>query len=250
MTCYSRIILLIRFLGRGVGLNKMNEQPLITGKREVLEQHGAGLFAGMIRTSLSERNRAVVAVPGGRSVGGVLHLLGKEQLDWTRVHFFMVDERLVPISHPESNFGLVAAALEPFVPRRNLHSYRHSPGDRSAALAAYNSELRRFGGQFDAVLLSGGEDGHIASLFPEHATMHSDEALFLLTDSAPKPPPGRMSASKKLIGSSRAAVLLFFGSAKLNALRTFMDEAVPVDRCPAKIVATIPLCYVLTDQPT
>ncbi len=226
----------------------MDDQALITGEREVLEQQGAGLLADMIRTSLSERNRAVVALPGGRSVGGVLQRLEGEQLDWTRVHFFMVDERLVPISHPESNFGLVSAALLPFVPRQNLHPYHHSHADQLTALAAYNSELRRFGGLFDAVLLSGGEDGHIASLFPEHATIYSDEALFLLTDSAPKPPPGRMSASKKLITSSRAAVLLFFGSAKLNALRSFLDEAVPVDRCPAKIVNNLPLRYVLTDQ--
>jgi 6-phosphogluconolactonase len=227
----------------------MNDHTLITDKQEVLEKKGAGLLAAMIRTSLSETNRAIVGVPGGRSVGGVLRRLEQERLDWSRVQFFMVDERLVPISHPESNFGLVASALEPFVARHNLHPYRHNPGDQMAPLTAYGRQLHGFGGRFDAVLLSGGEDGHIASLFPEHATIYSDEALFLLTDSAPKPPPGRMSASKKLIGSSRAGVLLFFGSAKLNALRSFLDETVPLDRCPAKIVNNLPLRYVLTDQP-
>lgn len=228
----------------------MKDQTLITGDRQILEKKGAGLLAGMIRTSLAKRNRAVVAVPGGRSVSGVLQHLEDEQLDWARVHFFMVDERLVPITDPESNFGLVAAVLESFVPLENLHPYLHTPEDPAAAIAAYGSELREAGGLFDAVLLSSGEDGHIASLFPDHPTIYDDEDMFLLTDSAPKPPPERMTASRRLIGSSRAAVLLFLGSAKLNALRTFMDEAVPVEQCPARIIDNLPLRYVLTDQPT
>lgn len=217
-------------------------------RRESLEKKAAEILAEALRQSMAERNQAVLAVPGGRSVGAVLDKLVDKQLDWSRIHVFMVDERLVEAGHPESNFELVRSCLGLSVPQKNLHPFPLSMGDHEAARNTYNLELKRYGGRFDAVLLSSGEDGHIASLFPEHETILSDEPLFLLTDSAPKPPPGRMSASKRLIGASHAGIVLFFGTDKKDALHSFLDESIPVSRCPAKIINSLPHSNVLTDQ--
>jgi len=226
----------------------MRESMMIEDRRAILEKKAAEILAEALRQSMAERNQAVLAVPGGRSVGAVLDNLVDEQLDWSRIHVFMVDERLLEAGHPESNFELVRSCLGLSVPQQNLHPFPLTMVDREAARTTYNLELKRYSGGFDAVLLSSGEDGHIASLFPEHETIHSDETMFLLTDSAPKPPPGRMSASKRLISMSHTGVVLFFGTDKKDALRSFLDESISVSGCPAKIIDSLPHSYVLTDQ--
>lgn len=225
----------------------MGDVQVLTDQREVLERKAAEILAEAIKRSVSEKNQAVIAVPGGRSVGAVLERLVREAIDWTRVHIFMVDERLVEPGHPASNFELVRSCLAPWVPEPSLHPFPLGRADHDAAGDAYSRELKSHGGRFDAVLLSAGEDGHVASLFPEHHTIFSDAPLFLTTDSAPKPPPGRMSASSRLIGSSRDGVVLFFGTEKEDALRLFLDESVTVAQCPAKIINTLPRAHVLTD---
>jgi len=228
----------------------MSDSRIIKDQRNRLEKKAVEILTGAVRRSISERNRAVVGVPGGRSVGAVLEKLelGSESIDWSLVHFFMVDERLVEAGHPESNFELVRACLEPFVPGKSLHPFPHAHTDHEAARLTYNQELEHHGGRFDVVLLSSGEDGHIASLFPAHETFLSEEPMFLLTDSAPKPPPARMSASKRLISMSHTGIILFFGNDKKDALRMFLDESIPMSRCPAKIINNLSHSLVLTDQ--
>jgi 6-phosphogluconolactonase len=225
----------------------MHDSLIIREPREALEKKAAEILAKAIRQSISKKNQAVLAVPGGRSVGAVMKRLETELIDWSRVHVFMVDERLVATGHPESNFELAKSCLAPFVPELNLHPFPLSLADHEAACDAYSSELTSYGGRFDAVLLSAGEDGHIASLFPFHQTIQSDAPMFLTTNSAPKPPPGRMSASRRLIGSSRLGIVLFFGEGKKDALNLFLDESISMVQCPAKIIDRLPVAYVLTD---
>lgn len=52
----------------------------------------------------------VIAVPGGRSVVEVYNHLRSCALPWDRIHMFLLDERLVPIDHPESNYKLIRQA--------------------------------------------------------------------------------------------------------------------------------------------
>lgn len=220
---------------------------IIKGERAVLEKKAARILAESIQQTLDERNQVFCAVPGGRSVANVLRQLEQESIDWSKVHFFMVDERLVPLDHPESNFRFVASCIESFADKNNLHPFPQNLSDSNAALNSYNRLLQDYGGHFDLVLLSSGEDGHIASIFPDHETVSSDDPLYILTGNAPKPPPGRVTASIKLIRSSQIALLLFFGTEKQHAFTMYLDEQVPLHRCPAKVVTMIPKHYVFTD---
>lgn len=220
---------------------------IIKGEREVLEKKAAWILAESIQEISDQQNHVVLGVPGGRSVSAILKKLAFEPVDWQKVHFFMVDERLVSLDHADSNFKVVASSVDSFVERANLHPFIHNPSNSESALNSYKQLLRKYGGQFDIVLLSSGEDGHIASLFPDHETFANKEELFILTKSAPKPPPARMSASKRLITSSRVALLLFFGAQKQNAFTAYINDQVPTTRCPAKIVKTIQQHYILTD---
>ena len=221
---------------------------IIKGNRQELEQRAASLLAKAINETLSRQSQLCFAVVGGRSVGAVLELLGREQAEWERVHLFMADERLVRPDHPDSNYRLVHSHVATYIPPDNLHPFICKAGEEQASLAGYRQELENLGGRLDVLLLSSGEDGHIASLFPEHETIDNRDDFFLTTSSAPKPPPRRMSASPKLVSTASTAILLFFGADKQQAFSTFMDDSVPLRRCPAKIVRTIDNHFILTDS--
>ena len=221
---------------------------IIKGPRPELEQQAASLLAKGINQALASHSLATLAVVGGRSVSAVLDLLAGEQVDWQRVHLFMADERLVEPDHPESNYRLVSSHVSSYMAPTNLHPFIFTPGQERAALASYRQKLEHLRGGLDVVLLSSGEDGHIASLFPEHATIDSQDEYFITTDSAPKPPPQRMSASPRLLSRASTAVLMFFGASKKEAFKRCIDDTVSIRKCPARIVRTVDNHYILADS--
>lgn len=175
----------------------------------------------------------VFAVCGGRSVEGIFAALAaRTDLHWPSIHLFLVDERVVAADHPDSNQRQVQAALvEPLfqragLPAASLHGFdlpqRPAMADAAAAAEACNGALLALGGRFDAVLLSAGEDGHVASLFPGHRSIDDPSAGYIAFDDSPKPPPGRISASRRLLMGARSAALVFAGEAKRAALSAFI----------------------------
>jgi len=221
---------------------------IIQGSAEHLAEKAASILAQAIRQCLTAKNAAVLAVPGGRSVAAIFASLRQQEVPWGRLHIFLLDERLVPADHEDSNFRLVREHLATVSPAEMLHPFRYHPEDPQKGVAEYTAELQRYGGRFDIILASSGEDGHIASLFPRHPSIRNPAGTFILVNDAPKPPPARMSASRALIGQADTGVVLFLGSTKAQALRNALDARVAVDDCPAKIVMELQHCTVLTDQ--
>ena len=83
-------------------------KTLVCNKKEDCEKQAAGVIADSIIELLKKQNTVVLAVPGGRSVAGIFELLKVEDsIEWSKVHIFIVDERLVSFDDEESNFKLV-----------------------------------------------------------------------------------------------------------------------------------------------
>jgi 6-phosphogluconolactonase len=221
---------------------------IIQGSREQLAEKTAYVLYKAIEGILKKKEYAVVGIPGGRSVGSVLELLSGFSVPWKRIQMFMLDERLVPIDHPESNYKLVRQHMGPSVPDDMIHPFIFNSDAPEQSVKAYDEELQRFGGYFDVVLASSGEDGHIASLFPNHHSVERPKSDYFLMDDSPKPPSGRMSASFELIRQAECGIILFIGSEKKNALRNFFNIHLSLMECPAKIMTKLPQYYVLTDQ--
>lgn len=185
-----------------------------------------------------KQDRIVVALPGGRSIVPFLGKLKNEKLPWEKMHFFMVDERLVPIQDKDSNFRHVSeiflsdliakGRLSPF----NLHPYNYKKG-----IVEYEAELKSMGGKFDIIIFGVGEDGHIGGLFPNY-TINDDSDFFIEFHDSPKPPKDRMSASRKLVLRAKLAVLLFVGDKKA-AYERFLDDETSYVECPAKLMKQI-----------
>jgi 6-phosphogluconolactonase len=93
--------------------------------------------------------------------------------------------------------------------------------------------------RLDLVLLGMGEDGHVASLFPNAGPeILNCAAPFLAVGNSPKPPPTRISLSYQAIADARQVWALVSGAAKADALRETL-----------KPEGTTPLARVIRSRP-
>ncbi|NQU17826.1 MAG: 6-phosphogluconolactonase [Candidatus Saganbacteria bacterium] len=204
---------------------------------QTIEKDAAKIITDSISSLLNEQPRVVFGIVGGRSVAAVFKNLKEKDIPWSKIHIFMIDERMVPLDSPDSNYKQAKEVLG----LENIHPFRFEKG-----ISAYEEELKRYGGGFDIALLSAGEDGHVAGLFPNQSVLDDSEYFVEFHDS-PKPPLDRMSASRKLLQRSKIALLMFMGEGKRVAFEKFNDPAVDYKNCPAKLVQSISQSFVFTD---
>ena len=219
-----------------------------------MAQAAVNALTQQIGKTLEEKELCVLAVPGGRSVVPIFALLADERrIPWKKVHVFIVDERLVPLTDPESNGKLVREGFVDALIKAgqmqegNFHPFIYRPEAKDKGADVYWKELQRFGGAYDVILLSSGEDGHVGGLYPGHHSVKDDAEGYIWMSDSPKPPPQRMSSSRRLMLRSSRGVLLFMGEAKRDSFKRFLDPSVEVPACPAKIASMLPEAVVITD---
>lgn len=234
----------------------MATKTIFNANLDQLFRQSAGQFFDAVRTLGG--GQIVVALPGGRSVVGFLRgiLENSAQLaasDWARLKFFIVDERLVPHDHADSNYKLlnelffIPAAAGGLISSDQVHPFFPLSDRTDWGVSEYRKTLAANGGKFNIVVLGVGEDAHVAALFPQHHSLSNPSPDFITMSDSPKPPPGRMSASRALIENADVAFGLFVGEGKRDALKRFRDLQCSIQDCPAKILDSLPLAYVVTD---
>jgi 6-phosphogluconolactonase len=122
----------------------------------------------------------------------------------------------VPPGDPERNDAPTLAAWRAGgeLPA-HVHPMPAEQADLDAAASAYARTLRDAtdGGPLDACLIGMGEDGHCASLFPNHPGLRELADVFAVSDS-PKPPPRRLTLSLPVLHRARLRLVLVLGAAK------------------------------------
>ena len=76
----------------------------------------------------------------------------------------------------------------------------------------------------DLVLLGIGEDGHVASLFPERASLEVTDRTVIVERDSPKPPPTRLTLSLPLLARGREVVIAAFGAGKAEPLHAVVHD--------------------------
>lgn len=127
-----------------------------------------------LEETLKTKPFATFAISGGSTPKLLFSRLAKADFDWSRVHFFWVDERCVPPDDDQSNFKLANESL--FIPAEVKHANIHRIlGELTPEEGAihYIEEISKFFGletgqlpEFDLIHRGMGPDGHTASLFP------------------------------------------------------------------------------------
>jgi 6-phosphogluconolactonase len=153
-------------------------------------------------------------------------LLGGEALT---LHIWFSDERFTSVSDEERTDSKLIAAFEKCASAKELTINFHrvsSPENSSLSEAAdsYARELEETLGQahFDAAILSMGEDGHIASLFPGLPTTAHATKSAVAVDNSPKPPAERVSISVDRLARANAIYIFALGEGKREALVDFV----------------------------
>lgn len=201
-----------------------------------------------------------VALSGGRIARRLLAAaarLGRDRhTDWSRCHFFWGDERGVPPDHPESNFR---AAREEFldpagIAAGQIHRIAGELPPPEAARQA-REELRRHAPAnpaglpiLDLVFLGLGEDGHVASLFPDTPDALANSAEIYVPVIGPKPPPRRLSLTYPVLAAARAVWVAASGPGKEQALQTSLAATGTTPL--AHLLRQRPETWIFTDLPT
>lgn len=210
-------------------------------------------MADEIQDVSRRKDRILVAVCGGRSVAEIFRrLLQIPEFPTEKLHIFMADERVVAVNHPDWNGALIEEEwIKPMVERHHLARSQWHPFIPDETLpdfgaASYTAELLSAGPRLDLVLLSMGEDGHVASLFPGHGH-GSDRIGYLPVTDSPKPPPRRISLSAQGVMSAGCSILLATGAAKNEAFQRFQKPG-SEKACPARYALSATRSHVFVDQ--
>lgn len=127
-----------------------------------------------------------MALSGGASPTVLFDMWANEFAEltpWEKIHFYWVDERCVPASSLESNYGMAKRLLfDPVgVDESHIHpiignNEPHEEAKRYSELVKTELPLENGVPVFDFVWLGIGDDGHVSSIFPgQEELLHVSE---------------------------------------------------------------------------
>ncbi len=185
---------------------------------EALANAAADRIARLAQQGLAQRDMFRLALCGGRTPRRCYVQLRQRALDWSRIEVYFSDERCLPRDDPDRNDVMAYDALLGHVPipPAQIHAIPAELGPAEAARAY--ARVVAPGLPFDLVLLGMGEDGHTASLFPDHPALGSKATVVPILD-APKPPALRVSLGLDVLNAARHKLFLVTGAGKHEALQ-------------------------------
>lgn len=178
------------------------------------ELHAAAARTILQRVAAGARS---IALSGGSTPKPLYALLGQsEELRALPIIWVVVDERYVPIEHPESNAGMIEKTLfaEGMVPGHRFLRFRTELNDPAATARAFDDEWRALGlTELDLVVLGIGDDGHTASLFPGTEVLQVEDriasAVFV-----PRLDAWRVTITKPVIRAAKLRMVVATGATK------------------------------------
>jgi 6-phosphogluconolactonase len=224
----------------------------------------ADWIVNRIADTLEKQDRFTIALSGG-STPKVLHKIlaaspYKEKINWTKLHVFWGDERVVPFEDDRNNAKMAYDTLldKVPVPASQIHVMRTDiPPEQSAA--EYEKILRQYfplvidpaghsplttgpssltthsspATSFDLVLLGMGDDGHTLSLFPGTEVVHEEKvwatAFYLKAQDM-----YRITLTKTIVNKAARVAFLTTGSGKAHALKEVLQGTYNPDLYPSQ----------------
>lgn len=194
--------------------------------------------------AVGTRGRCLIALSGGRTPERAYELWStefREQMPWTKTHFFWGDERFVPAEDAKNNYRMTRESLFKHIPTppENIHPIGTNFPTADESARAYEKVLRGFfpeaGPSFDVMFLGVGDEGHTASLFPDSPALH-EEKRWVVGVTAPVEPSVRISLTFPILRRARATYFLLAGAGKQGIVATLRRDAnagmqkLPVER--------------------
>jgi 6-phosphogluconolactonase len=182
--------------------------------------------------AISKRGKFLIVLAGGNTPRAVYRLLRDLPLDWTKWHIYHGDERCLPLAHEDRNSLMVEQVWLDYIniPTNQVHDIPAELGPIEGA-KSYAQTLKN-ASTFDMVLLGLGEDGHTASLFPNHEVDNSADAVPVFN--SPKPPSERVTISQRRLNNSREVIFIVTGAGKQVAVDNWRNGV----KIPATLISS------------
>ncbi|HEX5229845.1 MAG TPA: 6-phosphogluconolactonase [Bryobacteraceae bacterium] len=217
-------------------------QPFVFENAQGASEACAGKILELLGQALATQPRASLAISGGSTPKLMFAVMAKANFDWSRVHLFWVDERVVPPTDSQSNYRL---AKEHFIdpshfPLQNVHRVEGELPAKEAA-KRYEDDIRGFFGsvpgaipQFDVVHRGIGPDAHTASLFPGEPAI-DDHKNLVAAVYVEKFQQWRVTLLPAVLEAARNTLMLAAGDDKAEPLKEVMRGAYDPKKYPAQI---------------
>ena len=183
-----------------------------------------------------------LAIPGGRMPIPIFNSLkdrykNNDDLDWTKFNIFWIDDRFVPHDHNDSNYKLFIDHFAQDAKDVNCFPIPYSD-DIDECAASYEKIIfenvdidANNMPRFDLVLIGIGDDGHIASLFPNSKELQYKGDKRILTVLDPPFPHKRITFSLDVLNASKERIIGLKGSRKIeifNEINSNIDNNYPM----------------------
>lgn len=171
----------------------------------------------ILSKALVKNGAAVMAVPGGSTPIPLFQELAKKKFNWEKVTFLLTDERWVDNSHTESNENLLRTHFLD-TSGANFIPLKSKADSAKEGQKATEKRLEQIPFPTDICLLGMGEDGHIASLFPDapelNQALDTNSKQRCIAVSPPSTPQERLSLTLSALLNTNQIILLIKGDKK------------------------------------
>jgi 6-phosphogluconolactonase len=203
-------------------------------------------FVGQLLVDASKTEDLVyIALSGGTTPQVIFDVLAEEfrlKVNWHKFRFYWVDERCVPPSHPDSNFGMTQhhlfSKLDISTHQINRVMGELPPADaleQYIRLIETTVPLTDGIPQFHLTFLGMGDDGHTASIFPHQIELwNSSQCCELATH--PVTQQKRVTLTGRVINHSHQIVFMVTGAPKAPIVHEIFTQTSEPMKYPASLV--------------
>jgi 6-phosphogluconolactonase len=203
-----------------------------------LAEIAAHEVVNVARAAVAARGRFAVALAGGSTPRATYRRLAQPplaaQMPWDRTLVFFGDERGVPATHADSNYGMAHSALLAHVPIQpeRVFRIRGEDPDPDAVAADYARVLAEALGvrrgetpRLDLVLLGLGIDGHTASLFPGSPVLKETFRTVAAVHAAAASVPQRFTLTYPVLNAAACVIYIVSGAEKAKVVKAALADS-------------------------
>lgn len=206
-------------------------------------------FAQILIEKVNNKNNDFnIALSGGttpKSIFKYLAALHQNTIHWNKVKFYWGDERCVPPNDPESNYKMAYENLlsKVSISKENIFRIKgeSDPKEESirySQLIKNNLKLINDKPIFDLIMLGLGEDGHTASIFPNHINLFQSDNIYEVTIH-PSSGQKRITLTGKIINNASIVVFIVTGRNKSKILNDILNNKIESFKYPAARVKPV-----------
>tara|TARA_B100000029_G_scaffold91012_2_gene80928 strand:+ start:1608 stop:2276 length:669 start_codon:yes stop_codon:yes gene_type:complete len=191
---------------------------------------------------ISENKDYSIGLSGGNTPKLAYSMMLNDIKDFSNVILWTIDDRWLPLTDENSNQKMINSKFEQTDAK--ILSIKYSGNNPMQDADFYSKSLKENINNFDSGVIGLGDDGHIASLFPNTAGLNENEKL-IIANEVNIISKWRISSTFKLLSSISNLYLLVTGEDKKEILKKALNgSGLPINKLLEMRENTV----IITDQ--